>query len=103
MDNAWICSDCLTIGGFSPLLWEALQHLGVTERPLYYGREYEEDSMSKCEVHLHITKHPLSTGSRVRCIPVIGRELSDTCQIAARRALMDIYQNYEAKINNTHA
>jgi len=35
--------------------------------------------------------------------PSIERELSDTCQIAARWALMDIYQEYEAKVNNTHA
>ena len=59
--------------------------------------------MSKCEVHLHITEHPLSTDSRVRCISTIGRELSDTCQIVARWALMDICQDYEVKIDNTHA
>jgi hypothetical protein len=103
MDDAWIRLDCLTVGGFPPLLWEAFPYLGVTKCPLYYSREYEEDDMSKCEVHMHTTEHPLSTGSRVRCIPAIGRELSDTCQIAARRALMDICQDYEAKINNTHA
>ena len=62
---------------------DTLVYLGVTERPLYYGHEYEEDGMSKCKVNMCITEHPLSTGSRVRCIPAIGRELSDTCQIAA--------------------
>ena len=57
----------------------------------------------KSEMHLHITEHPINTEFRVRCILAIGRELSDTCQIAARQALMDICQEYEAKVNNTHA
>jgi hypothetical protein len=48
-------------------------------------------------------QHSLSTGSRVRCIPVVGRELSDKCQIAAHWALMNFCQDCEAKINNTRA
>ena len=94
---------CLTVGGFLLLLWEILQYLGVTECPLYYGRKCEEDGMSKCEVHLHIIEHLLSIGSQVRCIPAIGRELSDTCQIVACQALTNICQDYEAKIDNIHA
>ena len=66
MDDTWIRLYCLIVGGFPPLLWKTLQHLGVTERPLYYGREYEEDRTTKCEVHLHIIEHPLSTSSRVK-------------------------------------
>lgn len=85
MEDTWARSDCLTIKGFPPLLWETLQHLGVTERPLYYCREYEEDGKPKCEIHLHIVEYPLSDSYRVRCIPAIGTESSDTCQIAAER------------------
>ena len=70
---------------------------------MYYGHEYQEDGMPKCEVHLHVAEHPLSPGYRTRCIPTYGRELSDTSQIAARQALTDICQDCEAKIDNIHA
>jgi hypothetical protein len=59
--------------------------------------------MPKCEVHLHVAKHLLSLRYRTRCILAFGRELSDTCQIAACQALTDICQDYEAKVDNTHA
>ena len=52
-------------------------------------------------MHLHITEHPTNTEFRVRCILAIGRELSDTCQIAARWDFMNICQENEAEINNT--
>jgi len=90
MDDIWECSDYLTIGLFPPLLWETLQCLGYMEPPMYYYCEYDVEGVLKCEMHLHITEHPISTEFRVRCILAIGRELSDTCQIAAHWALMDI-------------
>ena len=65
-NDTWIRLYGLTVGGFPPLLWETLRHLGVTELPLYYGHEYEEDGTSKCKVHRHISEHPLSTSSRVK-------------------------------------
>jgi hypothetical protein len=66
---------------------------------MYYYCEYDVEGVLKCEMHLHITEHPISTEFRVRCIPAIRRELSDTCHIAACRAFMDICQEYEAKVN----
>ena len=77
--------------------------MGYTKPPMYYYCEYDVEGVLKCEMHLHITEHPISTEFRVRCILAIGRELSDTCQIVARRALIDICQEYEVKVNNTHA
>ena len=103
MDDIWECLDCLTARGFPPLLWETLQCLGYTEPPMYCYCECNVEGVLKCKMHLHITEHPINTEFRVRCNLAIGRELSDTCQIAARRALMDICQEYEAKVNNTHA
>ena len=70
---------------------------------MYYYCECDVDSVLKCEMHLHIIEHSINTEFRVICIPAIGRELSDTCQIAARQALMEICQEYEVKVNNTHA
>jgi hypothetical protein len=50
MDDKWVKSDCLTIEGFPPLLWETLQQLGYTEAPMYYKCEYIEDGVPKCEI-----------------------------------------------------
>ena len=90
MDDIWKCSDYLTTGGFPPLLWETLQRLGYTEPPTYYYCECDVEGVLKCEMHLHITEHPTNTEFRVRCILAYGRKLEDTCQIAARGALMCI-------------
>ena len=70
---------------------------------MYYYCECDVEGVLKCEMHLHITEHPTNTEFRVRCIIAIRRELSDTCQITARWALMNICQENEAEINNTHA
>ena len=61
------------------------------------------EGVLKCEMHLHITEHPENAEFRVRCILAYGRELRDTCQIAACQALMHICQEYETSINDTHA
>ena len=93
----------MTAGGFPPLFWETLQRLGYTKPPTYYYCKCNVEGVLQCEMHLHIIEHPTNTEFRVRCIPAIGRELSDTCQIAARWALMNICHENEAKINNTHS
>lgn len=103
MEDNWIRSDCVTVEGFPQLLWETLQRLGYTEPPMYYGREYEEGDMLKCEVHLHVPQHPSGPGIKSRCVTAFGRELSDTCQIAARQALMDYCQMFEEDIEHTPA
>ena len=77
-------------GLFPPLLWETLQRLGYTESPTYYYGECDVEGVLKCEMHLHITEHLENAEFRVRCILAYGRELRDTCQIAARQALMHI-------------
>jgi hypothetical protein len=76
MEDNWIRSDCVTVEGFSQLLWETLQRLVI---PMYYGREYEEDDMLKCEVHLHVPQKPVMPRNKSQCVPAFGRELSDTC------------------------
>ena len=79
MDDIWECSDCLTAGGFPPLLLETLQRLGYTKPPMYYYCECDVEGVLKCEVHLHINEHPTNTEFRVKCILAYGRELQDTC------------------------
>jgi hypothetical protein len=103
MENEWVRSDCLTVGGFPPLLWETLQRLGYTEPPMYYGREEQEDGVPKCEVRLRIPKHPACPNFKARRIAAHGRELYDTCQKAALQALADYCQIFEEDIEHTPA
>ena len=68
MDDIWEHLDCLTARGFPLLLWETLQRLGYTEPPIYYYCKYDVKGVLKCEMHLHITEHPISTEFMVRCV-----------------------------------
>ena len=77
-DDEWEHSDGLTVGGFPLLLWETLQRMGYTEPPMYYYREYDEEGVLKCEVHLHTPKHPSCPAFENRYIIVYGREYYDT-------------------------
>ena len=75
MDDDWVHSYGRHAEGFPPLLWETPQRLGYTEAPMYYGREYVEDGVPKCEMRLHIPEHPSCPAFLTRYIIVFGREL----------------------------
>jgi hypothetical protein len=100
MENDWIRS---AVGGFPSLLWETPEHLGYTEPPTYFYCETDVEGVPKCEMHLHIIEHPPDEEFRVRCVEAQGIELWDTCQIAARRALLHYCQEHEISIEDTHA
>ena len=97
----WAHTDGLTVGEFAQFLWVTLQNLGYTDPPRYSYREFYEDGMPKCEMHLHIKRPPPQEG--FRCFLVTGVELWDTCQKAAREALMTICKEHEDWIDGTHA
>ena len=40
-EEGWTQGDCQAAPGFPSLLINALESLGVTERPRYYSREYK--------------------------------------------------------------
>ena len=89
MDDEWERSDYLIVGGFPPLLWETLQRLGYTKPPMYNCSEYDEEGVVKCEVHLHIRKHPSWNAFQTRYITVFAKEYYDTAQKATRQALAE--------------
>jgi hypothetical protein len=97
----WAHTDGLTVGEFAQFLWVTLQSLGCTDPPQYSYREFYEDGMPKCEMHLHIKRPPPEEG--FRCFRVMGVELWDTCQKAARKALKTICKEQEDNIDGTHA
>jgi hypothetical protein len=103
MDDKWVKSDCLTIEGFPPLLWETLQQLGYTEELMYYRREYIEDGVPKCEICVRILEHPSCLAFQTRYHTVYGKELQDPCQKTARQALTEYCQIFEEDIEHTPA
>ena len=93
-------SDGLTVGGLLPLLWETLQRLGYTEPPMYYCREYNKEGVLKCEVCLHIPKHPSCPAFQPRYVIVFGRECHDTVKKQHVRLLQN-FVKYSKKILST--
>jgi hypothetical protein len=73
-DDEWDHSNCLTDGGFPQLLWEALQHLGYNEPPIYHTREYYEGNTLVCELRLYMPAHLHCPAFRSRYITMFGRE-----------------------------
>ena len=101
MDNNWFCLDGLQAEGFPPLLWETPQRLGYTEAPMYYGREYVEDGVPKCEIHVRIPEHPSCPTCQTRYHTAYGKELQDTCQKVACQAFTEYCQIFEEDIEHT--
>ena len=55
-EEGWTQGDCQTAPGFPSLLTDALESLGVMERPRYYNREYENHGTLRCRVILVIAR-----------------------------------------------
>ena len=55
-EEGWTQGDCQAAPGFPSLLINALENLGVTERPRYYSREYEHHGTLRCRVILVIAR-----------------------------------------------
>ena len=55
-EEGWTQGDCQAAPGFPSLLINALESLGVTERPRYYSREYEHHGTLRCRVILVIAR-----------------------------------------------
>ena len=55
-EEGWTQGICQAAPGFSNLLINTLESLGVTERPRDYSREYEHHGTLRCRVILVIAK-----------------------------------------------
>ena len=55
-EEGWTQGICQAAPGFPSLLINALESLGVSERPKYYSREYEHHGTLRCRVILVIAK-----------------------------------------------
>ena len=55
-EGGWTQGNCQAAPSFPGLLINALESLGVTERPRYYSREYEHHGTLRCRVILVIAR-----------------------------------------------
>ena len=71
-EEGWTQGNFQAAPGFPGLLINALESLGVTERPRYYSREYEHHGTLRCRVILVIARseplprHPAMASDRYR-------------------------------------
>jgi hypothetical protein len=55
-EDGWTQGVCQEEPGFARLLIKSLERLGITERPRYYSREYEQLGTLRCRVVLSIAR-----------------------------------------------
>jgi hypothetical protein len=55
-EDGWTQGLCQEKPGFARLLINSLEHFGITERPRYYNREYEQLGTLRYRVVLSIAK-----------------------------------------------
>jgi hypothetical protein len=85
------------LGGawFARLLINSLERLGITERPRYYSREYEQLGTLHCRVVLSIARSNCHTNIEPWRVTSTGFRHRDTYPLALRKALRYLCQIYE--------
>jgi hypothetical protein len=86
-EEGWIQGNCQAAPGFPSLLINALEGLGVTERPRYYSREYEHHGTLRCRVILVIARSNRYPDIQPWRVTAIGFRHRDTYPLAIRKAL----------------
>ena len=79
--------DCQAAPGFRSLLINALENLGITERPRYYRREYEHHGTLRCRVILVIARSDRYPDILPWRVTATGFRHQDTYPLAIRKAL----------------
>ena len=87
--------DCQAAPGFPSLLINALESLGVTERPRYYSREYEHHGTLRCRVILVIARSDRYPDIQPWRVIATGFRYQDTYPLAVRKALRYLCRIFE--------
>jgi hypothetical protein len=113
MDNApstsadvesWTLVNYLEEGGFPELLWDTLKDFGYTTYPEYSTREVmTTGQLLRCEVKVKISVCPTYPAWEEWECKAQGRNLSDTVQKAALKALTTLCGKHPAEIANSTA
>jgi hypothetical protein len=80
---------------FAHLLINSLERLGITERPRYYSREYEQLGTLRCRVVLSVARSNRHTNNEPWRVTATGFRHQDTYPLALRKALHYLCRIYE--------
>jgi hypothetical protein len=84
-EDGWTQGVCQEEPGFSRLLINSLERLGITKRPRYYSREYEQLGTIHCRVVLSVARSNRHTNIEPWCVTAIGFRHRDTYPLALRK------------------
>ena len=93
-EEGWT-QGCQAAPGFPSLLINALESLGVTERPRYYSREYEHHGTLRCRVNLVIARSDSYPDIQPWRVTATGFRHQDTYPLVVRKALRYLCQIFE--------
>ena len=85
VEEGWTQGNCQAAPGFPSLLINALESLGVIERPRYYSREYEHHGTLRCRVILVIARSDRYPDIQPWRVTATGFRYQDTYPWLSRR------------------
>ena len=100
-EEGWTQGDCQAAPGFPSLLINALESLGVTERPRYYSREYEHHGTLRCRVILVIARSDRYPDIQSWRVTATGFRHQDTYPLAIRKTLRYLCRIFEEHLAPT--
>jgi hypothetical protein len=100
-EEGWTQGNCQAAPSFPSLLINALENLGVTERPRYYSREYEHHGTLRCRVILVIARSICYPDIQPWRVTATGFRHQDTYPLTVRKALRYLCRIFEGHLTAT--
>ncbi|PVH64112.1 hypothetical protein PAHAL_2G190900 [Panicum hallii] len=100
-EEGWTQGNCQAAPSFPSLLINALESLGVTERPRYYIREYEHHGTLRCRVILVIARSNRYPDIQPWRVTATGFRHQDTYPLTVRKALHYLCRIFEGHLAAT--
>ena len=100
-EEEWTHGICQAAPGFPGLLINALESLGVSERPRYYSREYKHHGTLRCRVILVIAKSNRYPNIQPWRVTTTGFRYRDTYPLVVRKALRYLCRIFEEHLAPT--
>ena len=97
-EEGWTQGICQAAPGFPNLLINALESLGVTERPRYYNREYEHHGTLRCRVILVIVRSDCYPDIQPWRVTITGFRYQDTYPLVIRKTLHYLCRIFEGHL-----
>jgi len=100
-EEGWTQGNCQAAPGFSSLLINALESLGVMEHPRYYSKEYEHHGTLRCRVILVIARSDRYPDIQPWRVTATGFRHEDTYPLAVKKALRYLCRIFERHLTST--